>query len=429
MSGSAPASLRGMVDLLPADLPPWHAVEAALRRTVGAYGYGEIRTPLVERSALFERSIGESTDIVEKEMYTFEDRKGERISLRPEATASSVRAAIAGGLLANGASARVWYQGPMFRYERPQLGRQRQFHQAGAEAYGLFGPGIECELILLSARLWRELGIESAVTLEVNTLGTGEDRARWREALVAHFTEHEALLDEDSRRRLGTNPLRILDTKNPAMQDMVASAPKLDALLADDSRAHFETLLGLLREAGVDARVNPRLVRGLDYYSHTVFEWVTDRLGAQSAVCSGGRYDGLVEELGHKGGAGVGWALGLERIVALVDALGTAPSAPAPDVFLIATDEVDPGEAFALAESVRGGDASRSVIHDLGGGGMKARFKRADRSGARVALVLGADELAAGEVTLKALRGDRAAGDQRRVPRDALAGALAEALG
>ena len=429
---TAPARLRGMVDLLPAEIGPWHAVEAALRRAMAAYGYAELRTPIVERTALFERSIGEATDIVEKEMYTFEDRKGERVSLRPENTAGAVRAAIEGGLLANGASARVWYQGPMFRYERPQLGRQRQFHQAGAEAYGIEGPGIECELILLSARLWRELGIESAVTLEVNTLGTAEDRARWREALVAYFTEHEGALDEDSRRRLTTNPMRILDSKNPAMQDLVAAAPKLDALLADDSRAHFEALLGLLRAAGVDARVNPRLVRGLDYYGHTVFEWVTDRLGAQSAVCAGGRYDGLVAELGQKGGAGVGWALGLERVVALLERLEAAPAPAAPALFLIATDDVDAAEAFALAETVRGLAGRPTLVHDLGGGGMKARFRRADRSGARAALVLGADELAAGEVTLKPLRGERGAegdGGQRRVARDALGAAIAEALG
>ena len=418
-----PARLRGMVDLLPADMGPWHALEAALRSAVAAYGYAEMRTPLVEKSALFERSIGESTDIVEKEMYTFADRKGERISLRPENTAGCVRAALDGGLLQGGSPSRIWYLGPMFRYERPQLGRQRQFHQAGAEVYGLAGPEVECELVLLSARLWRELGIADALTLEINTLGTSEDRARWREALVAHFTEHEALLDDDSRRRLATNPLRILDTKNAAMQDMVASAPKLDATLSDDSRAHFEALQAMLRGAGIDARVNPRLVRGLDYYSHTVFEWVTDRLGAQSAVCSGGRYDGLIEQLGGKG-HGVGWALGMERTVALVRALEVTPPSAVPDVFLTCTDEVAADDAVALAEGVRA--LGRSVVQDFGGGSMKSRFKRADRSGARAALVVGADELAADEVTIKPLRGEGAA--QRRVARDALGPELNDVL-
>ncbi len=430
-----PARLRGMVDLLPADMGPWHAVERALRAAVAAYGYGEMRTPLVEKSALFERSIGESTDIVEKEMYTFADRKGERISLRPENTAGCVRAALDGGLLQTGSPSRIWYLGPMFRYERPQLGRQRQFHQAGAEVYGLAGPEVECELILLSARLWRELGIADALTLEINTLGTSEDRARWRDALVAYFTEHEALLDDDSKRRLTTNPLRILDTKNAAMQDMVASAPKLDATLSDDSRAHFETLQAMLRGAGIDARVNPRLVRGLDYYSHTVFEWVTDRLGAQSAVCSGGRYDGLIEQLGGQVGGqgggkghGVGWALGMERTVGLMAAMDLAPAPEVPDVFLTCTDEVAADDAVALAESVRA--LGRSVVQDFGGGSMKSRFKRADRSGARAALVVGADELAAGEVTIKPLRGDGSADApaQRRVARDALGSELNDLL-
>lgn len=446
-----PARPRGMVDLLPADMGPWHALEAALRRAMAAYGYAELRTPLVERTALFERSIGEATDIVEKEMYTFEDRKGERLSLRPENTAGCVRAALDGALLQAAGPTRIWYLGPMFRYERPQLGRQRQFHQAGAEVYGAPGADVECELILLSARLWRELGIESAVSLEINTLGTSDDRARWTDALVAYFGAHESALDDDSRRRLTKNPLRILDTKNPDMQALVAAAPKLDAVLSDASREHFERVRALLRGAGIDARVNPRLVRGLDYYSHTVFEWVTDRLGAQSAVCAGGRYDALVEQMGGKGGTGVGWAMGLERIVALMAALGLAPPVAVPEVFLTCTDDVPAGDAIALAESVRAG--ARSVVQDFGGGSMKSRFKRADRSGARVALVVGADELAAGEVTMKSLRrtdergeatggggtggGARRGADgpdarggpnQRRVSRAALADALADML-
>jgi len=330
--------LRGMPDVLPADMPAWHAVEQAVRNAMSSYGYAEMRTPLLERTSLFERSIGESTDIVEKEMYTFPDRKGERMTLRPENTASFVRAVIENGLLQPGASSRVWYLGPMFRYERPQLGRQRQFHQAGAEVYGIAGPVIECELMLLCARLWRELGVADALTLEINTLGTSQDRDRWRAALVAHFTEHEALLD--------------------------------------------------------------------------VFEWTTDRLGAQSAVCSGGRYDGLLTEIGAKDTPGVGWAMGLERMVALMDALGVSPPAAAPDAFLIASDEVAASDALALGESLRLAMPALSLQHNTAGGSMKSQFRKADKSGASVAVVVGATEIEANEVTLKPMRGD---GEQQRV--------------
>ena len=416
--------LRGMVDLVPADIGVWQRLERALRETMHAYGYAELRTPLIESTALFARSIGESTDIVEKEMYTFPDRKGESLALRPENTAGCVRAAIENGLLQPGSVNRLWYLGPMFRYERPQLGRQRQFHQAGAEVYGVAGPAIEAELILLSARLWRELGIDAALTLELNTLGSPEDRARYRERLVAHLERHRDGLDEDSLRRLERNPLRVLDSKSPAMAEIIATAPALRDSLSDEARAHFDALRELLAANGVESVENPRLVRGLDYYSHTVFEWTTERLGAQSAVCAGGRYDGLLDELGKPDMPGVGWASGLERVVALMEALGATPAASAADVFVIVTDEVPPAAALALAESVREALPGRQVVHNLGGGSLKSQFRRADKSGARHALVLGAEELAAGEVTWKPLAG----GEQRRLARDALGPTLGARL-
>ena len=416
--------LRGMADLVPAEAAPWQRVERVLRETVHAYGYGELRTPLIESTALFARSIGEATDIVEKEMYSFPDSKGESLSLRPENTAGCVRAAIENGLLQPGSVNRIWYLGPMFRHERPQLGRQRQFHQAGAEVYGLGGPAIEAELILMSARLWEALGIRDAVRLEINTLGAPEDRARYRERLVAHLEAHRDALDEDSLRRLGKNPLRVLDTKNPAMQDVVASAPVLADSLSNEAAAHFGELRELLAANGVEAVENPRLVRGLDYYSHTVFEWTTDRLGAQSAVCAGGRYDGLLEQLGKPGVPGVGWAAGLERIVALMAASGVEPVPAVPDVFVIATDDVPTGEALALAESLRGGLPGRSVLHNVAGGSLKSQFRKADKSGASHALVVGADELANGTATLKPLGG----GEQVTIPREALIERVAAAL-
>ena len=416
--------LRGMADLVPAAIAPWQTLERAVRETMHAYGYGELRTPLIESTALFARSIGEATDIVEKEMYSFPDRKGESLSLRPENTAGCVRAAIENGLLQPGSVSRVWYLGPMFRYERPQLGRQRQFHQAGAEVYGLAGPAIEAELILLSARLWRALGIEAALTLELNTLGTPADRARYRERLVAHLEAHREALDEDSVRRLATNPLRVLDSKAAGMQEVVATAPALRDSLSNEAIAHFETLRELLAANGVESRENPRLVRGLDYYSHTVFEWTTERLGAQSAVCAGGRYDGLLEQLGKADTPGVGWAMGLERVVALMAALEVTPPSTAPDVFVIATDEVPSAESLALAESLRDALPGRLVVHNTAGGSLKSQFRKADKSGARHALVIGADELAAGTVTLKPLGG----GAQRTLARGTLGTALAGLL-
>lgn len=397
--------LRGMPDLLPATIAPWQRLEAAVSHAMHAYGYGEMRTPLIERTSLFQRSIGEATDIVEKEMYTFSDRKGESMSLRPENTAGCVRAAIENGLLQPGSVNRIWYTGPMFRYERPQLGRQRQFFQVGAEVYGLAGPAVEAELILLSARLWRELGILDALTLEFNTLGDPDDRARYREKLVAYFEEHKALLDEDSLRRLEKNPLRILDSKNPDMQDMINAAPALRDSLSEASTNHFDELKALLSANGVQAEENPRLVRGLDYYSHTVFEWTTTQLGSQSAVCAGGRYDGLLQQLGAKNMPGVGWAFGMERVLALMEKLGKSASPDVPDIFVMATDEISSSDSLALAEFVRGELPDASVLHNTSGGSLKSQFRKADKSGAAYAIIVGGDELARGLVTLKPLLG------------------------
>ncbi len=397
--------LRGMPDLLPATIAPWQQLEAAARHAMRAYGYAEMRTPVIERTSLFQRSIGEATDIVEKEMYTFDDRKGESLSLRPENTAGCVRAAVENGLLQPGSVNRIWYCGPMFRYERPQLGRQRQFQQVGAEVYGLSGPAIEAELILLSARLWRELGISGAVKLEINTLGDTQDRARYREKLVSYFEANRSILDEDSLRRLAHNPLRILDSKNRDMQDMINQAPALRDSLSDASLQHFDELRELLSVSGVDAVENPRLVRGLDYYSHTVFEWTTDQLGAQSAVCAGGRYDGLLEQLGANNMPGVGWAFGMERVIALMDALGVTPPAQTPDIFIMGTDDVAQADSLALAETVRELLPNASVLHNTAAGSLKSQFRKADKSGASLAVILGSEELGNGQVTIKPLLG------------------------
>lgn len=386
-----------------------------------AYGYGEMRTPLIERTSLFKRSIGEATDIVEKEMYTFQDRNDESLTLRPENTAGCVRAAIENGLLQPGSVNRIWYTGPMFRYERPQLGRQRQFFQTGAEVYGLAGPAIEAELILLSARLWRELGISDAVQLEINTLGDSDDRAAYRDKLVSYFTEHKDLLDEDSLRRLERNPLRILDSKNPNMHNLIGAAPALRDSLSDASRLHFDKLKALLNASGIETVENPRLVRGLDYYSHTVFEWTTDKLGSQSAVCAGGRYDGLIEQLGAKNMPGVGWAFGMERVIALMDALELTPTTSTPDVFLMATDDVSQAESLALAESIREMLPNCSVLHNTASGSLKSQFRKADKSGATVAVIVGGEEMAAGTVTLKPLL---SADEQKSVQRAELKNAL-----
>jgi len=409
--------LRGMADLIPAAVAPWQRLEQAVRNAMHAYGYGEMRTPLIERTNLFQRSIGEATDIVEKEMYSFKDRNDESLTLRPENTAGCVRAAIENGMLQPGSVNKVWYTGPMFRYERPQLGRQRQFFQTGAEVYGLAGPAIEAELILLSARLWRELGIFDAVQLEINTLGDQDDRAVFREKLVDYFTAHKARLDEDSVRRLERNPLRILDSKKADMQELIASAPKLRDSLSEASVAHFEELKDLLGASGIKTIENPRLVRGLDYYSHTVFEWTTDKLGSQSAVCAGGRYDGLLEQLGAKNMPGVGWAFGMERVIALMDVLELAPATAAPDVFVMATDEVSRADSLALAELVRNVMPESAVLHNTGAGSLKSQFKKADKCGARVAVIVGDGEISDGTVTVKPLLDN---GEQLTIPRSEL---------
>ncbi len=402
---SAPIqSVRGMNDILPEETPLWQRVEEAVRGVLAAYGYQEIRTPVLERTELFARSIGAVTDIVEKEMYTFTDRNGDSLSLRPEGTAGCVRACLQHGLL-RGQSHRLWYQGPMFRHERPQKGRYRQFHQIGVEVFGIPGPDVDAELILMCARVWRTLGLVEDLRLEINTLGDAEARRRHRADLVAYFRAHEAELDADSRRRLETNPLRILDSKNPEMAEVIAGAPSLLDYLDAEAKAHFEGFRKRLDEAGVRYTVNPRLVRGLDYYNRTVFEWITDRLGAQGTVCAGGRYDGLVEQLGGRPTPAVGFALGLERIVALLEGeRGTAAAARAPHAYLAAVGEGPERAALGLAERLRDAVPGLRLAANCGGGSFKAQLKRADRSGAAVALILGEDELAAGRITLKWLR-------------------------
>jgi histidyl-tRNA synthetase len=392
--------VRGMNDILPDQTHVWQWVEGVARSLFDAYGYRELRVPVVERTELFARSIGEVTDIVEKEMYTFTDRNGDSLSLRPEATASCVRAAISNGMLRN-QQHRLWYSGPMFRYERPQKGRYRQFHQIGAEALGFDGPDVDAELILLSRRLWDRLGLDG-LSLEINSLGTPDSRRAYRALLVEYFTDHEDSLDEDSRRRLGQNPMRILDSKNPDMQSLIAAAPAITDHLDPESAEHFARLKACLDGAGLPYTVSPRLVRGLDYYSRTVFEWLTDRLGAQSAVCSGGRYDGLVEQLGAPPTPAIGWALGMERLVELV--AGQAPPWVAPHAYLVPLGNEAEEQAMALGETLRSAVAGLRLTVHCGGGSMKSAMKKADRSGAELALILGDEELDAGTVAVKPLR-------------------------
>ena len=413
--------IRGMNDILPDATPTWQWVEATAREVFEAYGYRELRVPLVERAELFSRSIGEVTDIVEKEMYTFRDRNGDQLSLRPEATASCVRAAISNGLIHN-QQQRLWYAGPMFRYERPQKGRYRQFHQLGAEALGFAGPDVDAELILMSARLWRALGLAD-LRLELNSLGTAASRQAYRALLVEHFSAHCEQLDEDSVRRLEQNPLRILDSKNPAMQALIAAAPSITDHLDAESAAHFEQLQAMLEAAGIPYRVNPRLVRGLDYYSRTVFEWLTDRLGAQAAVCSGGRYDGLVEQLGGRATPAIGWALGMERLVELVQ--DRAPPAASPHAYLVPVGGAAQPAALALAESLRSDITGLRLLTHCGEGSLKAAMKKADKSGAALALILGDTELAAGQVLVKPLR---TSGEQYAMAHDALRAHLTECV-
>ena len=411
--------IRGMNDILPESTATWQWVEAAARAVFAAYGYRELRVPLVERTELFSRSIGEVTDIVEKEMYSFTDRNGDHLSLRPEATASCVRAAISNGLIHN-QQQRLWYAGPMFRYERPQKGRYRQFHQIGAEALGFSGPDIDAELILMSARLWRVLGLEG-LQLELNSLGTSESRRAYRELLVEYFSDHRASLDGDSVRRLGQNPLRILDSKNPEMQAVVAGAPVITDHLDSESAEHLAQLRAALEAAGVAYRINPRLVRGLDYYSRTVFEWLTDRLGAQAAVCSGGRYDTLVEQLGGRPTPAIGWALGMERLVELVAGLAPPPAVPHAYLVPLGTES----HALALAEALRDRVPGLRLQVHCGGGSLKSAMKKADRSGAELALILGAEELAADGIVVKPLR---STAEQEVVTHGALVERLAQGV-
>jgi histidyl-tRNA synthetase len=400
-----------MNDVLPGQAGAWQQLERITRELFSAYGYEEMRVPVVEHTSLFKRAIGEFTDIVEKEMYTFTDSGGDSLTLRPEATAGVVRAAITNGLL-RGARLKLWTSGPMFRHERPQKGRYRQFHQIDVEALGFAGPDIDAEMIAMTARLWKRLGI-SRVRLKLNSLGTSDSRKAYREKLVAYFTQHAAALDADSQRRLGGNPMRILDSKNPAMQAVVSGAPLLTEHLDTESREHFDGLCATLAAMGIDYVIDPRLVRGLDYYSRTVFEWVTDALGAQDAVCSGGRYDGLITQLGGEATSAIGFAMGVERVVELMQQGGETFARPAPDIYVVANGERATRAALALAEKLRDQLPSVTLEMNQGGGNFKKQFQRADRSGARLALVLGDEELERGAVTLKSLRQD---GQQSEAP-------------
>ena len=396
--------VRGMNDVLPEDAPLWALLTANAAEIFESYGYERIRIPVLERTELFSRSIGELTDIVEKEMYTFEDRNGESVTLRPEGTAGVVRAALSNGLLHN-QQQKLWCSGPMFRREKPQKGRYRQFYQLSVEALGFADPEIDAELVAMSARLWRTLGLTS-FTLEINSLGTPESRAGYKQTLLEYFGAHKQLLDEDSLRRLERNPLRILDSKNPGMRELIAAAPLLSEHLDAESRAHFERVQELLTDIGVPFAINPRLVRGLDYYSRTVFEWLTDKLGAQSAVCSGGRYDGLVAQLGGHATPAVGWALGIERIVEIMRLEGRAAAAAAPDVFLVTVGEPARRRGFALAEALRNQVPGLKLASGVPSAGFKAQLRRADKSGARYAAIIGDTELAADRVSVKPLRED-----------------------
>jgi histidyl-tRNA synthetase len=394
--------LRGVHDVLPAQTTSWQHLERITRQVFAAYGYEEFRVPIIEQTQLFKRSIGDFTDIVEKEMFSFVDQGEDHITLRPEATAGIVRAVISNGLLREN-RLRVWCMGPMFRRERPQAGRYRQFHQIDAEAFGFEGPDIDAEMILLSARLLRRLGL-TRIKLKINSLGTPATRAAYRDQLTAYFTAHEEALDEDSKRRLHGNPLRIFDSKNPDMQRIVAGAPHLLEALDAESEAHFEFLCTHLKSAGIEYDVDPRLVRGLDYYTRTVFEWTTDALGSQSTVCAGGRYDGLVAQLGGSGTPGIGWAMGQERILMLLEQQGLAPAPNRPQAYLVLVGERTEIQGFKLAEQLREAWPALRLQINLGGGSFKTQFKRADKSGAQIAIILGDDEVDRGVVALKPLR-------------------------
>ena len=393
-----------MNDCLPTQSPLWQKLESTVKSVISAYGYNEMRMPIVEMTHLFSRAIGEVTDVVEKEMYTFEDRNGDSLTLRPEGTAGCVRAGIENGLLYN-QEQRVWYMGPMFRHERPQKGRYRQFHQCGVEVFGLNGPDVDAELIMMTARLWRELGIDKHVRLELNSIGSLEARANYREALIAFLEQHMDVLDEDCKRRMHTNPLRVLDSKNPDVQAILGDAPRLSEHLDEESKQHFAGLCELLDAAGIEYTVNERLVRGLDYYNRTVFEWITESLGAQGTVCGGGRYDGLVEQLGGKATPAVGFAMGLERLVLMLETLELTEVRRSVDVYVVTAGEGTMMAGMKLAEQLREEVPGVRVMNHFGGGNFKKQFKRADKVGAVVALVLGENEVADNTVVLKDLAG------------------------
>ncbi len=404
-------AVRGMNDILPADSPLWHHFEGVVEAWLAQYGYLELRTPILEHTGLFRRAIGEVTDIVEKEMYTFVDElNGESLTLRPEGTASVVRAVIEHNLLFDGGK-RLWYRGPMFRHERPQKGRYRQFHQVGVEALGFAGPDLDIEHLLMTARLWRQLGLAAHIQLQINSLGGSEARARHRERLIAYFQAHAGELDEDAHRRLHSNPLRILDSKNPAMQALVEAAPRLMDELDQEARSHFDAVQQGLTDAGIPYAVNHRLVRGLDYYNHTVFEWVTDRLGAQGTVCAGGRYDTLVDQLGGKPTPACGFAMGVERLLVMLREADLVPASTGPDAYVVNVGAGVHRFAQQAAEQLR--DAGLKVVLHGGGGSFKSQMKKADASGARHAVIIGEDEATLAEVSLKPLRSQ---GEQRRVP-------------
>jgi histidyl-tRNA synthetase len=415
--------VRGMNDVLPAEMGAWRHLEQVARTVLDAYGYEQVQVPMIEHTELFKRSIGEFTDIVEKEMYSFQDIGGDNLTLRPEATAGIVRAAISNGML-RGQRHKLWCAGAMFRHERPQQGRYRQFHQIDVEAIGYPGPDVDAELIALSARLWRALQLDR-VHLTINSLGTPASRQHYREHLVEYFRAHERALDEDSRRRLLGNPLRILDSKNPQMAGLIEAAPLLSDYLDEESRLHFAELRAALESMDIPYVVNPRLVRGLDYYSRTVFEWITDALGAQDAVCSGGRYDGLIAQLGGEATPAIGFALGIERVVALLRQSGKLPQIGAPDVYLVVSGERAQRAGLRLAEQLRDALPGHGVVLNLGGGNLKTQFRRADRSGARLAVILGDEELDRGVAALKPLRHE---GGQIDCPVDLLAERITASL-
>lgn len=392
--------------MLPEQTPLWQYAEQNIRDVLGAYGYSEIRLPIVEKTELFKRSIGEVTDIVEKEMYTFDDRNGDSLTLRPEGTAGCLRACLEHGLLHNQVH-RLWYYGAMYRHERPQKGRYRQFFQLGVETYGMAGPDIDAELILLMDRLWKKLGIRDKVRLELNSLGTIAERGIYRERLVNYFEGHLDQLDEDSLRRLKTNPLRILDTKNPAMKSVVANAPELMDFLGEESLQHFKAITTILDDLGISYKLNTRLVRGLDYYSKTVFEWVTDELGSQGTVCAGGRYDGLIEQLGGKPNHAVGFAMGIERLLALMETLDNIKLTSPVDVYMIRVGEIAEQQGLRFAETIRNEIPNLKLQVNCGGGSFKSQFKKADKSGAQLAIILGDDEADRGEVAIKSLRNNQ----------------------